>query len=131
MQGLGETGHELVDGCVDRAIDLLERVRAEKPDLVFIALHGGWGEDGRISPRWGRWKFLHGGRAGSLHPVHGQDGQQDALPQEGVPTPGRSRSPGTGRWRAVSRWKGSGKWPGTRACREALLFRQHRPGSRS
>ena len=48
MQGLGEAGHELVDGCVDRAIDLLERVRAEKPDLVFIALHGGWGEDGRI-----------------------------------------------------------------------------------
>ena len=48
MQGLREAGYELVDGCVERAADLLERVRDEKPDLVFIALHGGWGEDGRI-----------------------------------------------------------------------------------
>jgi len=48
VEGLLQAGYPLVDGCVDQPSELLDRVRAERPDLVFIALHGGWGEDGRI-----------------------------------------------------------------------------------
>lgn len=48
LKGLQQAGFNPVDGCVDRPVELLEKVRSEKPDLVFIALHGGWGEDGRI-----------------------------------------------------------------------------------
>jgi D-alanine-D-alanine ligase len=48
LEGLKEAGFTVIDGCVETPGELLERVRSENPDLVFIALHGGWGEDGRI-----------------------------------------------------------------------------------
>ena len=48
VEGLLQAGYPLVDGCVAQPSQLLDLVRAERPDLVFIALHGGWGEDGRI-----------------------------------------------------------------------------------
>jgi D-alanine-D-alanine ligase len=48
LEGLKEAGFAVSDGCVETPRELLDRVRSESPDLVFIALHGGWGEDGRI-----------------------------------------------------------------------------------
>jgi D-alanine-D-alanine ligase len=48
FEGLAQAGFTLIDGCVKHPAELLEKVRIEGPDLVFIALHGGWGEDGRI-----------------------------------------------------------------------------------
>lgn len=48
LEGLKHAGFTLIDGCVEHPPELLEKVRSERPDLVFIALHGGWGEDGRI-----------------------------------------------------------------------------------
>ncbi len=48
LEGLGKAGFPLIDGRVEKPMELLDMVRSERPDLVFIALHGGWGEDGRI-----------------------------------------------------------------------------------
>lgn len=48
LAGLEAAGFTVLDGSVNSPLELLERVRLERPDLVFIALHGGWGEDGRI-----------------------------------------------------------------------------------
>ena len=48
LDGLNRAGFDLVDGRVEHSGELLDRVRSKRPDLVFIALHGGWGEDGRI-----------------------------------------------------------------------------------
>jgi D-alanine-D-alanine ligase len=43
---LAELGHEAVG--IDVGGDLVERLRAERPDVVFIALHGPGGEDGTV-----------------------------------------------------------------------------------
>jgi D-alanine-D-alanine ligase len=43
---LGELGHEAIG--IDVGRDLVSRVRAERPDVVFIALHGPGGEDGTV-----------------------------------------------------------------------------------
>ena len=43
---LGELGHEAVG--IDVGRDLVGRLRAERPDVVFIALHGPGGEDGTV-----------------------------------------------------------------------------------
>ena len=43
---LGALGHEAVPLDADR--DLVSRLRAEAPDVVFIALHGPGGEDGTV-----------------------------------------------------------------------------------
>ena len=43
---LAELGHEAVG--IDAGTDLVERLRAERPDVVFIALHGPGGEDGTV-----------------------------------------------------------------------------------
>ena len=43
---LGELGHEAVG--IDVGRDLVSRLRAERPDVVFIALHGPGGEDGTV-----------------------------------------------------------------------------------
>jgi len=48
LEGLKAAGFSVSDGCIETPVELLESVRSERPDLVFIALHGGWGEDGRI-----------------------------------------------------------------------------------
>ncbi len=48
LDGLRQAGFSPLDGKVGHPGELLERVRAESPGLVFIALHGGWGEDGRL-----------------------------------------------------------------------------------
>jgi D-alanine-D-alanine ligase len=43
---LGELGHETV--AIDVGHDLVGRLREERPDVVFIALHGPGGEDGTV-----------------------------------------------------------------------------------
>jgi D-alanine-D-alanine ligase len=43
---LAELGHEAVG--IDVGADLVDRLRAEQPDVVFIALHGPGGEDGTV-----------------------------------------------------------------------------------
>ena len=43
---LRELGHEVIGIDVDR--ELVSRLRAERPDVVFIALHGPGGEDGTV-----------------------------------------------------------------------------------
>src|SRR5215218_6694330 len=43
---LGELGHEAVG--IDVGRDLVSRLRTERPDVVFIALHGPGGEDGTV-----------------------------------------------------------------------------------
>jgi D-alanine-D-alanine ligase len=43
---LGELGHEAIG--IDVGPDLVGRLRAERPDVVFIALHGPGGEDGTV-----------------------------------------------------------------------------------
>src|ERR687892_1486756 len=43
---LAELDHEAVG--IDVGRDLVERLRSERPDVVFIALHGPGGEDGTV-----------------------------------------------------------------------------------
>jgi D-alanine-D-alanine ligase len=43
---LGELGHEAIG--IDVGQDLVRRLRADRPDIVFIALHGPGGEDGTV-----------------------------------------------------------------------------------
>jgi D-alanine-D-alanine ligase len=43
---LGELGHDAI--AIDVGRDLVARLRAERPDVVFIALHGPGGEDGTV-----------------------------------------------------------------------------------
>jgi D-alanine-D-alanine ligase len=43
---LGELGHEVIG--IDVGQDLVSRLRDQRPDVVFIALHGPGGEDGTV-----------------------------------------------------------------------------------
>ena len=43
---LARLGHEVV--AIDVGLDLIRRLRATEPDVAFIAMHGGDGEDGTI-----------------------------------------------------------------------------------
>jgi D-alanine-D-alanine ligase len=43
---LGSLGHEVIP--IDAAEDLVSRLKAERPDVAFIALHGADGEDGTV-----------------------------------------------------------------------------------
>ena len=47
-QALRECGYDVVEHNLTSAYGLLEALQAEKPDAVFNALHGNWGEDGEI-----------------------------------------------------------------------------------
>lgn len=47
-QALRECGYDVVEHDLTSAYKLLEALQAEKPDAVFNALHGNWGEDGEI-----------------------------------------------------------------------------------
>ena len=46
LKALQELGHEAI--ALDLTEDLCEKLRETKPDKVFIALHGPYGEDGRV-----------------------------------------------------------------------------------
>src|SRR5499433_21454 len=43
---LARLGHEVLP--IDVGADLVDRLRAERPDVAFIALHGRGGEDGTV-----------------------------------------------------------------------------------
>jgi D-alanine-D-alanine ligase len=43
---LQRLGHDVV--AIDVAVDLIERLEAERPDVAFLALHGRGGEDGTV-----------------------------------------------------------------------------------
>ena len=60
-KALRENGHEVVEIDIDRR--LVENLILEKPDLVFNALHGGWGEDGTIQGilEWLEIPYTHSG----------------------------------------------------------------------
>ena len=48
VEAAKETGFEVLDGHVRTMKDVIKCVSDQKFDVVFIALHGGWGEDGRL-----------------------------------------------------------------------------------
>ena len=45
-KSLGRLGHEIIH--VDANLNLLEKIEESKPDVIFNALHGTWGEDGQV-----------------------------------------------------------------------------------
>lgn len=60
-QGLREAGYDVVE--IDAGDDLPEQLRAVKPDAVFNALHGRWGEDGCVQGilEWMQIPYTHSG----------------------------------------------------------------------
>jgi len=58
---LGEAGFEVV--AIDAAADLSARLAETRPDVVFNALHGRWGEDGCVQGllEWLRLPYTHSG----------------------------------------------------------------------
>ena len=45
---LAQKGYEVVTHCLKDTNEFLQAIKNEKPDVVFNALHGNWGEDGEI-----------------------------------------------------------------------------------
>ena len=45
---LKKAGYEVVSHDLQNGFELVETLKKEKPDVVFNALHGNWGEDGEI-----------------------------------------------------------------------------------
>ncbi len=60
-QGLRDAGFDVVE--IDAGDDLPEQLRATKPDAVFNALHGRWGEDGCVQGilEWMGIPYTHSG----------------------------------------------------------------------
>jgi D-alanine-D-alanine ligase len=58
---LRQAGYEVTG--IDAGPDLAERLRAARPDVVFNALHGRWGEDGCVQGllEWLRIPYTHSG----------------------------------------------------------------------
>lgn len=48
LEALKNKGYEVVEHNLNSVEAFLEAVEVEKPDVVFNALHGNWGEDGEI-----------------------------------------------------------------------------------
>lgn len=59
--GLREAGYEVTE--IDAGDDLADRLREVRPDAVFNALHGRWGEDGCVQGllEWLRLPYTHSG----------------------------------------------------------------------
>ncbi len=60
-QALREFGYDVVE--VDADVDLAARLLEQKPDVVFNALHGRWGEDGCVQGmlEWLKIPYTHSG----------------------------------------------------------------------
>lgn len=58
---LRSVGYDVVE--IDAGLDLVARLQSEKPDVVFNALHGRWGEDGCVQGilEWLRIPYTHSG----------------------------------------------------------------------
>ena len=61
VAALRSEGYEVVE--VDPGADVVSRLMAEEPDVVFNALHGRWGEDGCIQGllEWMGLPYTHSG----------------------------------------------------------------------
>lgn len=59
--GLREAGYDVTE--IDAGADLVERLTEARPDAVFNALHGRWGEDGCVQGilEWMRIPYTHSG----------------------------------------------------------------------
>ncbi len=59
--GLREAGYEVTE--IDAGIDLIDRLTQARPDAVFNALHGRWGEDGCVQGilEWLQIPYTHSG----------------------------------------------------------------------
>ena len=60
-KSLDRLGHKIIH--VDANLNLLEKIEESKPDVIFNALHGTWGEDGQVQ------KILESFELGHLHPM--------------------------------------------------------------
>ena len=62
---------------IDVGADLVDRLRAERPDVAFVALHGRGGEDGTVQELLELVGIPYtASRPGGLHPLHGQGRRQ-------------------------------------------------------
>ena len=68
---LARLGHDVLP--IDVGADLVDRLRAERPDVAFVALHGRGGEDGTVQELLELVGVPYtASRPGRLHPLHGQ-----------------------------------------------------------
>lgn len=81
---LREAGYEVVE--VDAGRDLCERLGAVRPDVVFNALHGRWGEDGCVQGllEWLRIPYTHSGVLASALAMD-KERTKDAYRAAGLP----------------------------------------------
>ena len=84
MQALTEEGFDPVE--VDPADDLQSQLRAAKPDAVFNALHGRFGEDGTVQGilEWMRLPYTHSGVLASALAMH-KERTKDIYRAAGLP----------------------------------------------
>ncbi|OAI45523.1 D-alanine--D-alanine ligase [Rhizomicrobium sp. SCGC AG-212-E05] len=84
MQALKEEGFDPVE--VDPADDLQSQLRAVKPDAVFNALHGRFGEDGTVQGilEWMRLPYTHSGVLASALAMH-KERTKDIYRAAGLP----------------------------------------------
>jgi D-alanine-D-alanine ligase len=47
-QALKNCGYEVIEHDLTDVYNFMETLKTQKPDVVFNALHGNWGEDGAI-----------------------------------------------------------------------------------
>jgi D-alanine-D-alanine ligase len=84
MQALKEEGFDPVE--VDPGEDLMAQLRAAKPDAVFNALHGRFGEDGTVQGilEWMRLPYTHSGVLSSALAMH-KERTKDIYRAAGLP----------------------------------------------
>lgn len=85
-EALGRLGHRMVE--LDPGPDLADRLDAERPDVVFIALHGVDGEDGTIQALLDLMEIPYTGPgAASCHRCHDKIVAKHLVRAAGLPTP--------------------------------------------
>lgn len=85
-EALARLGHHMVE--LDPGSDLVERLEAERPDVVFIALHGVDGEDGTIQALLDLMGIPYTGPgAASCHRCHDKIAAKHLVREAGLPTP--------------------------------------------
>lgn len=84
MQALKDEGFDPVE--VDPGEDLMAQLRAAKPDAVFNALHGRFGEDGTVQGilEWMRLPYTHSGVLSSALAMH-KERTKDVYRAAGLP----------------------------------------------
>jgi D-alanine-D-alanine ligase len=84
MQALEEEGFDAIE--VDPADDLQSQLRAARPDAVFNALHGRFGEDGTVQGilEWMRLPYTHSGVLASALAMH-KERTKDIYRAAGLP----------------------------------------------